>query len=424
MEGDGMEKELMERKISTTRWRFLTEESLNWVESGFISTGQRDAILGGYSVAKQWPLIVLSLGASMIGLGVLSFIAANWRILADSLKVALVIGSYLASVGAAYFYETKGRKPVSDVSMLFSGFVLLGGLALISQVFHIEGSATDLLLTWLLVYAPTFLLVRSLHVYALYEIVALVYMNMAYSLSLSRWWRYGPFTFATTLVTPYQPLLLMIVLVAVAWSIWKDERRLPKIDSASHLKNFFVGGSTRRIVLSNFFILNWFTWICIINSSGEPIAYYMFGVLILGALIGVTAWKLDAGDLDWQGLLLVWAAGMALSFPWVWHRYRYFHYLDDGSLVGPLTTSVLLGAYLVLRVIRHQRGGTAIFLFYLLLGRWYADMFYSFMSKSLFFIVGGVLLLMVAFTYRWNSRRRGGGKKEGENHDHSTDPAV
>ncbi|MDR2137060.1 MAG: DUF2157 domain-containing protein [Synergistaceae bacterium] len=412
----------MDRKISASRWQFLTEESSQWVENGFISAVQRDAILGGYSATTHWPLLVLGLGVSMIGLGVLSFIAANWEILSDNLKIAVIVASYLASVGSAYFCEARERKAVSGVLLVLSGFVLLGGLALIAQVFHIEGSVEDLLLTWLLVYFPTFLLVRSLQVYALYETVALVYMNVEYASSAHPFRAKHAFDLST-LVKPYQPFLLMIVLAAMAWWVWKDERHTEKNDLASPLMRFFAGGSTRRIVLSNFFILNWFTWICIINSTGQPPLYYVLGVLVLGTLISVAAWKLDATDLDRQGLWFVWGSGMALSFPAVW--YRYYSYSSYGnSLTGPLTASVLLGIYLVYRVTRHRKGsGTAIFLFYLLLGRWYADMFYSFMSKSLFFIAGGVLLLlMVAFAYRWNNRRKDDGK-EGQ-HDHDASPAL
>jgi hypothetical protein len=140
------------------------------------------------------------------------------------------------------------------------------------------------------------------------------------------------------------------------------------------------------------------------NSTGRTVLPFVFGVLLIGGAIAVMAWKLDASDLDWQGLLCIGAAGVALSFPWIWEGSLYKHYYDEDFISAAFVSSALLGAYLVYRILRRQRNrGSAVVLFCVLLGRWYFDMFYSFMSKSFFFTLGGALLLLLAFFYRrWN----------------------
>ena len=86
----------------------------------------------------------------------------------------------------------------------------------------------------------------------------------------------------------------------------------------------------------------------------------------------------------------------------------------------PLLCSAMLAAFLIYRIIHGRRGnGFAVFLFCVLLARWYFDMFYSFMDKSLFFVTGGVVLLAIAWGYRkWNRERRGKpGTEEGGDND-------
>jgi uncharacterized membrane protein len=128
-------------------------------------------------------------------------------------------------------------------------------------------------------------------------------------------------------------------------------------------------------------------------------------VLAIGALILFMAKRLDAADLEWQGLLIVGAAGLALTFPFVWHfrSMDYDRYIE-GAISAPLLASVLLGVYLVSRIIRRRwGGGFSTFLFCVLLARWYFDLFYTFMDTAIFFTSGGAFMLLVAYGYRrWN----------------------
>ncbi|MDR1581362.1 MAG: DUF2157 domain-containing protein [Synergistaceae bacterium] len=397
----------MERKISEAKHKFLANESSKWVDDGIISAEARGGILSSYTTVRRLPTMIWALGLTMIGLGVLSFIAANWNALGRTVKIVMIVGLYAASVGGACHFERKGRKTASELLMFVSGYFLLGGIALMSQAFHISGDIGDLLVTWLIVYLPTFLIVRNLSVFVLYEIVTLFYVNIAFFRYMEdlRYERYGLENSAVLLVGPYGPLLLTLLLSGAAWWMWYERRKLSRASSEPWVRYFFVGGSTRRIFFSNFLILNWFTWICVINSRHESLLPYVLGVLTIGALILFMAKRLDAADLEWQGLLIVGAAGLALTFPFVWHfaSVDYDRYIE-GALSAPLLASVLLGVYLVSRIIRRRwGGGFSTFLFCVLLARWYFDLFYTFMDTAIFFISGGAFMLVVAYGYRrWN----------------------
>ena len=185
---------LMERKVSEAYRRFIADESSRWVGDGLITQEQRSGILAGYSVARRLPAVILTLGFTMIGIGILLFIAANWQAIGRVFKIFLVVGAYFASVAGAYCLERGARRAYADALMFLSGFLLLGGIALMSQIFHISGSAAGLLAAWLVAFVPTFLIVRNIAIYALYETAAIVYINIVYinvvDSSVSRY-RYG-----------------------------------------------------------------------------------------------------------------------------------------------------------------------------------------------------------------------------------------
>jgi hypothetical protein len=384
-----------------------------------ISEGQRNVILDNYVVVKHLPAVVVTLGALMIGIGVLSFIAANWRMMPGWLKIALIVSSYVASVAGAYYFERSSRKTASEILLFFSGFLILGGIALMSQIFHIAGDLTDLWVTWLIVFAPTLLLVRSIPIYVLYESIALIYINSIYYqyndlFSFSRD-RLHPFNILE-IFTPYQPTILMIFMVALAWWIWRESRKNELAAGGSKIKAILLGGSARAVFWSNFLILNWFTWICVTNSRGNGPLPFIFAIIFIGIIIEAMAYKLNTGDLDLQGLLCVTLSGMSLTFGSIWEigRYRY-----DQGIGRPLISSLILAVYLFYRIIYRSRfGGLSVFLLCVLLARWYFDMFYSFMSKSLFFILGGVLMLAIAFAYRrWNKWNKSASKSAGSSVD-------
>ena len=113
------------------------------------------------------------------------------------------------------------------------------------------------------------------------------------------------------------------------------------------------------------------------------------------------------------------AAGITLSFSFAWSE-RFLWYrsgADSEFLAETLLSSIALAAYLVYRIIRRSRGsGFTTFLFCALLARWFFGMCFTFMSRSMFFISGGVILLLITFASRkWNrlAVKKTGGEEDG-----------
>ncbi|MDR0653589.1 MAG: DUF2157 domain-containing protein [Synergistaceae bacterium] len=391
----------MERKISEAKRRFIADESNDWVSRGLITAEQRGVILDSYAVARRFPMVLVTLGIFLIGLGVLAFIAANWAFMSGWLKIMLLTGSYIASVAAACFLERKGRAVSATVLLFLSGFLLMGATAVTSQVFHTGGSLESLLLVWLVVYAPTWLLVRDISIFVMFEAVVLIYLNMEYA-DYGFFSRYYAENMRSLTLGPPIPAILTLAVVAAAWWGWYECVRIGKEDPESKLKYFLVGGSTRKIFFSNIAILNWVTWMCVINSRHESFLPFFLLILVIGLGIEALGWKLSASDLDLQGLLCVAVSGFALTIPFVW-EFRGSPYFADPVIAPNVASSLVFAAYLVWRILRGRWwSGFTVFLFCALAAHWYFDTFYTFMSRSAFFISVGIILLATAFAcFKW-----------------------
>jgi uncharacterized membrane protein len=394
----------LERKISEAKRRFIANESDDWVASGLITAEQRGVILDSYTAARRFPAVIVTLGILLIGVGVLTFIAANWAFMSGWFKITLFTGSYIASVAAACFLERRGRAMLATAMLFLSGFLLMGAMAVTSQVFHSGGSLESLILVWLVAYAPTLLLARDVSIFVFFEAVVLIYLNMEYAAHMDFYYYdyYSGDRIVNLTLGPLIPTLLTLAVAAVAWWGWYESVRMGKGDPESKLKYFLVGGSTRKIFFSNIAILNWFTWMCVINSRHESVLPFFLAILVIGFGIEALGWKLGASDLDLQGLLCVAVSGFALTFSKIW-EFRSHSYFDDSIIAPNVAASLVFAAFLVARMFRARRwGGFTVFLFCVVAARWYVDTFYTFMSRSAFFISCGIILLATAFAcFKW-----------------------
>ena len=401
--------------ISDRKYNFLREESGKWVEARLISAEQRDSIMSGYAISRNVGSVALMLGLLLIGVGIITFIAANWQHITPTMRVMLILAGYFGTVAGAWLCETRGQKAVAGGLMFLSGFILLAGIALMSQIYHIDWNISTMMLIWLAAYLPTVLCVRHISVYAFYEVIAIVYMNWAY-MDVESGYRHMRHSESLlgSLVDPWQPTFFMLLLMAMAWMFRKEEKAFERSVKAerSIIRDLFIGGSSRAIFLANFYVLNWFSWMCIINRTGETMLPFVFGILAIGAAISFMGSKLDSNELSLQGLVCVGAAGIALTMPFVWtgdYYYRYNRYYDDifsATHLYCLVTTVLLGAYLVWLIVK--RGGLlSTFIFCALILRWYFDFFYSYMSKSIFLITSGLILIGITWgVNRWRRKRQ------------------
>lgn len=138
-----------------------------WVSKGFINQEQADRINAFESSKPEnsWILSgLLILGAIIIGIGVISLIAANWYQIPNSIKLATDF--ILLSAVAFWTLKTwESKKNVQfEVLLLFFMLLCLASIGLISQIYHTGGKLYQALMFWSLITFPVALAARQLFV--------------------------------------------------------------------------------------------------------------------------------------------------------------------------------------------------------------------------------------------------------------------
>ncbi len=161
--------------FSDADYRFvsrLREEAEAWQRDGTITAEQAQAILARYpdyppgheaSRRRQGLVTGLSiLGGILIGLGVITFFAANWDEISHGVKLTSLIAGMLLSYGAGYAIWQRSGPTAYAVAFVLLGCIIYGaGVHLIGQIYHVPVNHPNLSLFWLLGVAPVAYVTRS-----------------------------------------------------------------------------------------------------------------------------------------------------------------------------------------------------------------------------------------------------------------------
>lgn len=138
------------------------------VEAGLLTADQAEQIKAYWAakpaVGSQRILVIFSLlGALLVGLGIILVVAHNWDQLGRLSKTILVVLPVLIGQAAAWY--SIYRKPESAAWREGSGVFLtlsLGAcLAMISQIYHIDGKVWEFLQTWIWLAFPIMYVLNS-----------------------------------------------------------------------------------------------------------------------------------------------------------------------------------------------------------------------------------------------------------------------
>ncbi len=139
--------------------RQLRQEAEQWRTEGLIDASVYEQLSQRYqfsdletSARNRFVVILLGLGSVLLGLGIITFVAANWQSWSRELKVALLL-SVFVGVNLAGFYlwrrpTERWQRRLGQGLLLLGALVLGANMALMSQMFHQSGLAYQLYLVW------------------------------------------------------------------------------------------------------------------------------------------------------------------------------------------------------------------------------------------------------------------------------------
>lgn len=134
-----------------------------WLQAGLIDAATRDRI-AAFEGARRRPTLLYALaalGATTIGIGIVSIVAANWDAIGRSAKLGadLALGMLLA--GGLYWSVTRERRFATEVLAGVDYVYVLASIALIGQVYQLSAPVHRALVTWSLSTGLLMILVRT-----------------------------------------------------------------------------------------------------------------------------------------------------------------------------------------------------------------------------------------------------------------------
>jgi uncharacterized membrane protein len=141
--------------------RQLRQEAEQWRTEGLIDDAVYEQLSERYQLSdldaaarNRFVVILLGLGCVLLGLGIITFVAANWQAWSRELKVTLLLSGFVGMNASGFYlwrYPTERWQRRLGQGLLLLGALALGAnMALMSQMFHQSGLLYQLYLVWAL----------------------------------------------------------------------------------------------------------------------------------------------------------------------------------------------------------------------------------------------------------------------------------
>ena len=344
------------RTITKKQFDFLENELHALKAQGMVTDSDKDRILGIYTIKERasFVTILLAIGALLMGLGILTFVASNWMYLSKAIKLFVIIGCLIAVNLAGILVEK--RFPKTSRSLHYAGILIFGaGIFLIEQMFNIQINFNQSFLLW-----ATGAIVIGYH---LRDIAILIFTSFLLYVYLNG----SIFVDGTS-----YPLAIFLFLPALY--ILLNRHGWPKF------LTFLINALAINTIA--LFLMEVIPKLGVAHS--DTIVFCILFVIGL-TLAYVSVPKEMQAITHLQGHLLHGIAGIFLSYDLsIWFSILYFLLLLYFIHLGSLTSIVIICA---------------------LIFRYYLDSV-GYLPSSMVFILGGILLLAFGFIFE-KKRRKG-----------------
>ncbi|PLX31173.1 MAG: DUF2157 domain-containing protein [Clostridiales bacterium] len=354
----------MKRKtIGSASYRFIKNETayLERIEVIDHETGVR--IVDAYQPRGEgmnYIRIILTIGSILVGLGIISFIASNWQQIGNALKLSVLASGFLGFAWAGRVLEKEYPRTGRSLSYI-SVLVFGAGIFLVEQMYNISIHFSKSFLLWSLGTLPMAYVLKDKLLFLFAHGLLLIH-------SLGNFDYQG-------IACDFAAVLILLYAI----------NRL-----AFENREYFM-------FVENILAAVWVLDLIYELQGSDLLAA---GVIFASGIFMKYALSSHGDMFVLEGNLFLGFSGLALTYKGIW---------SDMPWEFPGEAAVIFGIALMAYFLADTRKGhiSSLVFVCLLIFRYYVDSFYDFMPKSMFFIIGG--LMLIAFGY-WFERMR---KREG-----------
>jgi uncharacterized membrane protein len=168
----------MSQEKSAAFCRGLYQEVPIWVESGLVDQNIAGKLLSLYPIPESKSKFVGLLtifGSVLMGLGVLLFVGSNWEHLTSLAKLAIIIAAIGVSNLSGVHFSNNEHPRLGQSLYLLGGLIYGAGIWLVAQIYQLDLDWALGLSLWSIGLIPMALLVRSIPLTILNSIVMLLW---------------------------------------------------------------------------------------------------------------------------------------------------------------------------------------------------------------------------------------------------------
>jgi uncharacterized membrane protein len=147
----------MKSKLPPARFRRQLKEQLGILETdGILSPPQVQQLTDRYQLGnlaaettQSLLMTIYMIGSVLIGIGIISFVAAHWEELSRTFKVALLFAAMLAAhAGGFILWRWSGYPRLGHALVVLGTLIFGANIGLIAQIFHIQENPYNGFLLW------------------------------------------------------------------------------------------------------------------------------------------------------------------------------------------------------------------------------------------------------------------------------------
>ncbi len=351
-----------------------------WLEKGLISGKKAAELLEDYKLESQkiakirMQIFLYFVGAVLLGMGLISFIAANQWIL-DFLSKSPIIRITFATIvtfslfyGGCYITYQKQSYPKMGQALMFLSTLAFGAtIALIGQSYHENADTYGLYLIWMLCILPVAYLFKMPSVNII--CVVLFYITL--------------FFYANQYLNED---LFLLIIILTSTPLYMLGNLLKGYDKFALAYKTIATTFIYLTILAYAFLENWVTRL---NDTNNTLAI-ICGILLLGNIAMAIVFNKDKQKTAEQIVLtLISVMLLAISY----NNYFYVWYLSHTCLIAMILAGMLFG-YKTNSPRQISMFSKFLIIYIVCL---YSDFAWSFFSKTAFFLTGGVVLFGSAY---------------------------